>query len=31
VDVMVNTVHASDSLAAAGVELARFFTPDELF
>jgi nucleoside-diphosphate kinase len=31
VDVMVNTVHASDSLAAAGAELARFFTPNELF
>jgi len=31
VDVMVNVVHASDSLEAAQVELARFFLPDELF
>lgn len=31
VDVMVNVVHASDSLAAAQVELARFFQPGELF
>jgi nucleoside-diphosphate kinase len=31
VDVMVNTVHASDSLEAAKVELARFFQPGELF
>ena len=31
VDVMVNVVHASDSLEAAQVELARFFRPDELF
>jgi nucleoside-diphosphate kinase len=31
VDVMVNIVHASDSLEAAKVELARFFEPKELF
>jgi nucleoside-diphosphate kinase len=31
VDVMVNVVHASDSLEAARVELARFFQPGELF
>jgi nucleoside-diphosphate kinase len=31
VDVMVNVVHASDSLETASVELARFFRPDELF
>jgi nucleoside-diphosphate kinase len=31
VDVMVNVVHASDSLEAAQVELARFFQPGELF
>jgi nucleoside-diphosphate kinase len=31
VDVMVNIVHASDSLEAARVELARFFQPGELF
>jgi nucleoside-diphosphate kinase len=31
VDVMVNVVHASDSLDAAKVELARFFQPGELF
>jgi nucleoside-diphosphate kinase len=31
VDVMVNIVHASDSLDAAKAELARFFKPDELF
>jgi nucleoside-diphosphate kinase len=31
VDVMVNVVHASDSLATAKVELARFFQPGELF
>jgi nucleoside-diphosphate kinase len=31
VDVMVNTVHASDSLEAAKVELVRFFQPGELF
>jgi nucleoside-diphosphate kinase len=31
VDVMVNIVHASDSLQAAQVELARFFQPGELF
>src|SRR5471030_144003 len=30
VDVMVNIVHASDSLDAAKVELARFFKPDEI-
>jgi nucleoside-diphosphate kinase len=31
VDVMVNVVHASDSIEAAQVELARFFQPNELF
>jgi nucleoside-diphosphate kinase len=31
VDVMVNVVHASDSLENANLELARFFKPDELF
>jgi nucleoside-diphosphate kinase len=31
VDVMVNIVHASDSLNAAKAELARFFLPGELF
>jgi nucleoside-diphosphate kinase len=31
VDVMVNVVHASDSLEAARVELARFFGHGELF
>jgi nucleoside-diphosphate kinase len=31
VDVMVNIVHASDSLDAARFELARFFQPGELF
>ncbi len=31
VDVMVNVVHASDSLDAAKVELIRFFKSDELF
>ena len=31
VDVMVNIVHASDSLGAAKVELARFFKPEEIF
>lgn len=31
VDVMVNVVHASDSLGAAEVELKRFFQPGELF
>jgi nucleoside-diphosphate kinase len=31
VDVMVNVVHASDSLETARVELARFFQPAELF
>jgi nucleoside-diphosphate kinase len=31
VDVMVNIVHASDSLDTARVELARFFQPHELF
>jgi nucleoside-diphosphate kinase len=31
IDVMVNVVHASDSLATAKVELARFFQPEELF
>jgi nucleoside-diphosphate kinase len=31
VDVMVNVVHASDSLDAAKVELPRFFQSSELF
>jgi nucleoside-diphosphate kinase len=31
VDVMVNVVHASDSPETARVELARFFSPSELF
>ena len=31
VDVMVNVVHASDSLETAKVELDRFFQPGELF
>jgi nucleoside-diphosphate kinase len=31
VDVMVNVVHASDSLEASKVELVRFFRTDELF
>jgi nucleoside-diphosphate kinase len=31
VDVMINVVHASDSLAAAQVELPRFFLPGEIF
>ncbi len=31
VDVMVNIVHASDSLESAKGELARFFQPGELF
>jgi len=31
VDVMVNVVHASDSLDAAKVELTRFFQTGELF
>jgi nucleoside-diphosphate kinase len=31
VDVMVNIVHASDSLDTARIELARFFKADELF
>jgi nucleoside-diphosphate kinase len=31
VDVMVNVVHASDSLETAKVELVRFFQPGELF
>ena len=31
VDVMVNVVHASDSLTTAEVELKRFFQPGELF
>jgi nucleoside-diphosphate kinase len=31
VDVMINVVHASDSLEAAKGELARFFLPTELF
>jgi nucleoside-diphosphate kinase len=31
VDVMVNTIHASDSPEAARAELTRFFQPGELF
>ena len=31
VDVMVNVVHASDSLETARLELVRFFLPSELF
>src|SRR5471032_2118334 len=31
VDVMVNIVHASDSLETAKVELVRFFQPGEIF
>jgi nucleoside-diphosphate kinase len=31
IDVMVNVVHASDSLETAKVELVRFFQPGELF
>lgn len=31
VDVMVNIVHASDSLENAAIELDRFFLPGELF
>lgn len=31
VDVMINVVHASDSLDTARVELVRFFKSDELF
>jgi nucleoside-diphosphate kinase len=31
IDVMVNVVHASDSLETAQVELNRFFRPEELF
>jgi len=31
VDVMINIVHASDSLETAQVELVRFFQPGELF
>jgi nucleoside-diphosphate kinase len=31
VDVMINVVHASDSLETAKVELVRFFLPGELF
>jgi nucleoside-diphosphate kinase len=31
IDVMVNVVHASDSLEAAKVELVRFFQSGELF
>ena len=30
-DTTVNVVHASDSEANARIELARFFSPDELF
>jgi nucleoside diphosphate kinase len=28
---MINVVHASDSNATAGTEIARFFKPEELF
>jgi nucleoside diphosphate kinase len=28
---MLNIVHASDSNATAGTEIARFFKPDEIF
>jgi len=31
VDMMVNVVHASDSVESATAELVRFFQPDELF
>jgi nucleoside-diphosphate kinase len=31
VDMMVNVVHASDSVENAAIELARFFAPGELF
>ena len=31
VDMMVNIVHASDSVENAGIELRRFFLPGELF
>jgi nucleoside-diphosphate kinase len=31
VDVMVNIVHASDSVANAAIELARFLKPEEIF
>jgi nucleoside-diphosphate kinase len=31
IDVMVNIVHASDSLENAAIELERFFQPGELF
>jgi len=31
VDMMVNVVHASDSVDNAAIELARFFAPGELF
>ncbi len=31
VDVMVNVVHASDSLDASKIELSRFFRSEELF
>ena len=30
-DMMINVVHASDSNATAGAEIARFFKPDEIF
>jgi nucleoside-diphosphate kinase len=30
-DVMINVAHASDSAAAAEVEVKRFFKPEELF
>ena len=30
-DMMINVVHASDSNATAGTEIARFFKPDEIF
>ncbi len=31
VDMMINVVHASDSLESAAAELKRFFAPGELF
>ena len=31
VDMMVNVIHASDSLESAAIELNRFFSPTEIF
>ena len=31
IDVMINIVHASDSVENAEIELERFFEPSELF